>query len=70
MRYGFKEFKDVKENFSVEEVKNLEICKELRGYTILIKYKIISGEFKGYYIGEEYSGLPHPFLIIPSDKVV
>lgn len=52
-----------------------EVDQKLRGYTVLPTHKVTHrpgdkpGEFDGSYLAEEYHGLVHPILLVPSDKV-
>jgi len=56
--------------------RDYQVAEDLRGWTVLPVARIIhkhgdgqSGEFDGWYLGEEYHGGPHPILLLPPAMV-
>lgn len=68
-RYGYEEVGD-NEDFTIEEVSDVEPPAKLRGYTVVIRWRVTSGKHAGCYIGEAYQGMYHPMLIIPASDIL
>lgn len=62
---------DYKTDFQLQRVNSdrHHVLEPLRGRMIMVRAQVMNGKFKDYYIGEEFHGRPHPYLLIPPTDI-